>query len=191
MKFIVASLLASTLLLQAECTLQRTGDIQVDFKAYKTPLKIGVGGTFNKIVVKNDQKEASDIASLLEGVSLDIDTKSVNTKNGARDTKLVAFFFDKMSGVDIKAKVVALKGDNLSGHVTVNVSMNGISRDVPMAYIVKDKKFQATGVIDLADFNALSALSSINKACFDLHKGKTWQDVSLAFSFDLQKVCKR
>lgn len=191
MKLLLASLLASSLLLQAECIIKRDSDIKIDFKAFKTPLKIGVGGTFNSVNVKRDITEGSDISSLVKDAELEIDTKSVNSNNGARDAKLVAFFFDKMVSTTIKAKIMSTSGDLLNGHVVLNVSMNGVSRDVPMSYIVKDKKFIASGTIDLADFNALDALSSINKACFDLHKGKTWQDVSLSFSFDLSKVCKR
>lgn len=191
MKLLLVSLLASSLLLQAECTIKRSSDIKIDFTAYKTPLKIGVGGTFNSVNVKKDIVEGSDIASLVKDAALEIDTKSVNSNNGTRDAKLVSFFFDKMVSTTIKAKVISTSGDDLNGHVVVNVSMNGVNREVPMSYIVKDKKFVASGVIDLADFNALDALSSINKACFDLHKGKTWQDVSLSFSFDLTKVCKR
>jgi len=55
---------------------------------------------------------------------------------------------------------------------------------------VEGDTFAAKGYIDLADFKALGALSSINKACYDLHQGKTWQDVAVAFKFDLKRTCK-
>ena len=60
--------------------------------------------------------------------------------------------------------------------------MNGTTKTVPMKYHYENGKFDATGVIDLVDFAAGEALSSINKACFDLHKGKTWSDVTIGFS---------
>jgi hypothetical protein len=47
------------------------------------------------------------------------------------------------------------------------------------------KKFTVEGVINLEDFGAQAAVESINKACFDLHKGadgvsKTWSEVAIS-----------
>jgi len=51
------------------------------------------------------------------------------------------------------------------------------------------KELEAEGYIDLADFKMLPSLKSINKACYDLHKGKTWQDVKIEIELELKKVC--
>jgi hypothetical protein len=64
--------------------------------------------------------------------------------------------------------------------------MNGITKSVPMKYSFANGIFSAKGTIDIFDFSASKALSSINKACFDLHKGKTWNDVSIAFSTKIE-----
>jgi hypothetical protein len=48
--------------------------------------------------------------------------------------------------------------------------------------------FSATGVIDILDFSAGDALSSINKACSDLHEGKTWSDVTIGFTTKIEAV---
>jgi len=68
------------------------------------------------------------------------------------------------------------------GMVDVNITMNKKSLLVPMKYDYNKENFTATGTIDLFDFSANDALSSINKSCFDLHKGKTWNDVTIGFS---------
>jgi hypothetical protein len=59
--------------------------------------------------------------------------------------------------------------------------MNGKTLLIPMKYRYIKGDFQAIGTIDLFDFEGNSALASINKSCFDLHKGKTWSDVNIAF----------
>jgi len=69
--------------------------------------------------------------------------------------------------------------------------MNGVTKTVPLKYSFSNGIFDANGVIDILDFSASKALSSINKACFALHKGKTWSDVSIGFSTKIDtKLCK-
>jgi hypothetical protein len=51
-----------------------------------------------------------------------------------------------------------------------------------MAYHYENGLFSAKGTIDHMDFTAGNPLASINKSCFDLHKGKTWSDVSIGFA---------
>ena len=58
-----------------------------------------------------------------------------------------------------------------------------------MAYTYENGLFKAAGVIDLGDFGALNALTSINRACYDLHAGKTWQDVDIAFALKVEEQC--
>ena len=83
----------------------------------------------------------------------------------------------------ITAKITKVEGNVL--HVAI--SMNGKTLDVPMKYEVEDDEVEAEGVIDLADFEMLPALHAINKACYDLHQGKTWQDVELEFELKYKK----
>jgi hypothetical protein len=60
--------------------------------------------------------------------------------------------------------------------------MNGKTLIIPMQYIYDKGQFNATGTIDLIEFTAGKSLANINKACYDLHKGKTWSDVTIGFS---------
>jgi hypothetical protein len=169
------------------CTLAQDGAVKVNFTAYKTASKIGVSGSFEKVTYNSKAKSGKNFREIFVGSSVNIETRSVNTKNSARDNKLVKFFFEKMIGKNITAKILdykpnkRFKGKPKTGLFIVEVTMNGISKIVPMNYIFNKGDMRANGVIDIFDFNANKALSSINRACFDLHKGKTWNDVAIEF----------
>ena len=42
--------------------------------------------------------------------------------------------------------------------------------------------FLAASLSNAADFGMIPSLKAINKACYDLHQGKTWQDVDTYFN---------
>jgi hypothetical protein len=192
---VVAAVLLSSSLFGA-CEYGQNGDIIVGFQAYKTPLKIGVGGEFNSISYVNNTKTAKDLPTLLKGSTVNINTSSVDSANPARDKKLVDFFFNTMSQKGILAKITDVKVDKgdtdakATGVVLVDIKMNNVSHPAEMKFIYEKGVFQADGVIDLGDYKALGALSSINKACYDLHKGKTWSDVSISFNMNIQADCQ-
>jgi polyisoprenoid-binding protein YceI len=174
------------------CVLAQKGNVTVAWTAYKTASKIGVSGTFDKVDYKAVAKDGKNFREILVGSSVNIDTSSVNSKNTGRDVKLVKFFFKQMDSNTMNAKITDIKADKKlkdkarTGVVTLDVTMNGITKSVPMKYSFANGIFSAKGTIDIFDFSASKALSSINKACFDLHKGKTWNDVSIAFSTNIE-----
>ena len=178
----MAALAAGTLWAQ-ECT-WRVKDVEVKWKAFKTPAHIGVDGTFGNIKLSAMPDKTQK--GLLEGAKVIIDTSSVDTENAGRDAKLVKSFF-RVQGVDrIEAVVTDVRDDS----VDVNVTMNGISRIVPMKSERDDEKIEAEGRIDLADFDMLPSLQAINKACYDKHAGKTWPEVELKFELETYMKCK-
>ena len=77
------------------------------------------------------------------------------------------------------------KGKAKTGTFMTEVTMNGMHQTVPMTFHYEKGVLQAEGVIDLFDFSANKALSAINKACYDLHEGKTWNDVVIGFSTNI------
>ncbi len=168
------------------CVLTQPNSISVDWKAYKSLGKIGVGGKFTDVAYTPTALEGKNFASLLVGSKVSINTTKIDTGNPARDETLVKFFFGKMSGAieatikDIKADK-RVKGKPRTGSLEVMIEMNKKSLIIPMKYNYDNEKFKAKGVIDLFDFGAKDALSSINKSCYDLHKGKTWSDVTIGF----------
>jgi len=162
----------------------KDNNIEVNWKAFKTPIKVGVNGAFNKIEFTSKIKKANDIKDLLLNSNVKIYTYSVNSNNKDRDGKLVNSFFKILNNKKIYAKITDVKDKIL----IIELNMNGIVKKVPMNYNYKDGKVVAKGVIDLFDFKASKALQSINKACYDLHKGKTWNDIVIGFKLNIN--CK-
>ena len=193
--FIIIALVSSSVASQKSgCVLAQKGKVTVAWKAYKTPLKKGVSGVFNSVKYLGVSKEGKNFREILVGSSVSIDTSSVNSKNEGRDAKLIKFFFKKMANQVIEAKIIDIKADKKlkgkprTGLITLNITMNGITKVVPMKYNFSKGVFSANGVIDILDFSALNALSSINKACYELHDGKTWSDVNIAFSTHIEAI---
>lgn len=170
-KVLLVFLMASAVVLAYEPT-----KATVKFTAFKTPSKAGVSGGFDAIELSG-KKEANSIPKMLEGLKADIKTGSVNSGHKERDETLVNAFFSVQSNAFIEAQIISVKESTL----IVKITMNRQSKEVPMQYQVNDNTIRANGYIDLADFDMLPSLQAINKACYDLHEGKTWQDVAIEF----------
>jgi len=192
MKKIALSLIFAFAMAQANCSFSQPSAVDVTWKAFKTPLKKGVGGHFKQLNYHSSVKSAKSLNTLLAGSTVKIDVSSVDSKNPGRDVKLLNSFFKQMAGPDIKARIISLKRDKDArkrGIVTISVTMNGVTKEVPMHYSFSNGELSANGVIDLADFNATKALQSINKACYALHQGKTWSDVNIGFTMKIAASC--
>ena len=196
MKKVFISVVSAVLLttsLSADCVFKQKGNVEVDFKAYKTPLKIGVGGKFDSVKYISELKSAPDLKMLLVDSKVNIEPSSVNSANAARDKKLVDFFFNTMKQKEISAKIIDIKIDNnskpLSGVLNVDIKMNGVSHDAQLKFTYDKGVLRADGFIDLADYSALASLASINKACYELHQGKTWSDVAIGFTMNIHSTC--
>ena len=183
MKRIIFLFLTMTAVLFAGQCRYEAKQLEVEWKAYKTPLKIGVGGTFDKVAIEATDKSSEK--SYLETSTVTISTASIDSKNSGRDAKLVKYFFAVQNVKEIKAKVVSVERKLIK----VDITMNGVTKTIPMELDYDDDEIEAEGHIDLADFNMLPSLSSITKACYDLHKGKTWQDVEIKFELKTRKYC--
>jgi len=175
------------------CVLVQSGDLNVTWKAYKTLAKLGVAGAFTGVNYTPHQKEGKNFRELLVGAKVRIDLSKIDTHNAGRDKTLVEQFFAKLQGKTIEGEIVDIQADPSKdgkrlyhGQVDVNITMNNKTLRIPMRYNYARERFDATGTIDLFDFTAHEALKSINHACFDLHKGKTWNDVTIGFSTEIK-----
>ncbi len=191
---IVSSVNASE---KSGCELAQVGAVEVSWTGYKTNEKIGVGGVFDSVAYTPVAKSGENFRSILVGSSVVIDTTTVNSKDKGRDEKLAKFFFGMMSDKNINAKIVDIQADKKvkdaprTGVVSVEVEMNGVKKVVPMKYSFSNDVFEAKGSIDVLDFSASKALSSINQSCFDLHKGKTWSEAGIGFKTKIEAIlCK-
>ncbi|MCK5854135.1 MAG: YceI family protein [Sulfurovaceae bacterium] len=170
------------------CLLEQAGDVNVTWKAYKTLSKLGVQGVFTDVKYTPNKKSAANFKELFIGSKISIDVSKIDTKHKARDKTLVAMFFNQLKGGKIEGEIKSIEADkskngkrSYTGVLEVSLKMNGRTLLIPMKYQYKKGDFQAIGTIDIFDFDGNDALRSINKSCFDLHKGKTWSDVNIGF----------
>ncbi len=191
-KILLSLLLSLTISFAAESFKLNPEKVQVNWEAYKTLAKLGVKGTFNTVKLSTPT-EARELSQVLNGVSVTIDTTSVNTQNPGRDETLKNMFFGKLSQQSIEAKIVktTLSAENAhNGTIDVLIAMNGQELTIPMAFSLENSVINAKGTIDLFDFKAGDALASINKSCYDLHQGKTWNDVGISFTLHVEGASK-
>lgn len=178
MKFLVAGLLFSSMTF-ANCYQVDTANTKIEWTAYKTAKKAGVGGEFKKFEIKTT-KDKGAIKDLLKGARFTIDVNSVHTKDASRDMKIERFFFK-----DMKVSGVVNKIDN--NYLYVDMTLAGKTVKVPMKYDIEDGELEAEAVIDVLDFALGKNLAALNKACYALHEGKTWSDVKIEIESDFKK----
>jgi hypothetical protein len=194
MIILMSSIHAELVAPKTGCILAQEGAVTVHWKAYKTPAKLGVGGIFDDVTYRPAKKEGKNFKEILVGAVVQIDTNSVNSKNEGRDAKLVYSFFKMMNGESLTAKIIDMTSNKRvskkprTGTITLEVTMNSVTKQVPLIYSYNKGVMKAKGVIDIFDFSASTALSSLNKACFDKHQGKTWSDVDVGFEMHIKAI---
>ncbi|MEP2239252.1 MAG: YceI family protein [Maribacter sp.] len=154
---------------------------KVSFTAYKTTDKVPVGGMFKKINFTKTNSGATAMEAL-NGTEFSIPVSSLftNDPTGTRDPKLLEFFFGALKDTELISGVFKADGDKSS----IDVTLNGETQNIPLAYEMNGDKITFTGTMDLANWNAMDAVASINKACEILHTGKdgvskTWSEVAV------------
>lgn len=164
---------------------------EFSWTAFKTTAKKPVGGTFNEMKISGIEK-SDDPKKLIESLSFDMVTSSVETKDETRNKKIAEFFFGTNNTSNITGKVKSLGDD---GKATLTINMNAMDVDVIGDYTLEDGKFTFKSTIDVAAWNSLPGLELLNEKCNDLHSGedgvsKTWQEVELSFSTILSSDCE-
>jgi hypothetical protein len=159
----------------------------VKWTAYKTSAKKGVGGEFK--VLNFDKKTGASVEDALNNLSFSIPVSELFTNDVGRDAKIKMFFFGKMLDTELLKGTIKYSAPNYVAELT----MNGVTKDLPLEVTVsKERHVTMDGTINLADWNALEALASLNQICYELHKGedgisKTWEDVAINVSTYLHK----
>ena len=167
---------------------------QVRWTAFKTSDKVAVGGQFDQVNVTAGDK-STKITEVIETIVFNIPTASTNTADEDRDSKIVQSFFGAMNATDIiLGQVKNAEGDNTSGTCTFYLTLNNIEKETTLNYVVEDATIKLTGEIDLVNWSAENAVSSLNEVCGALHTGadgltKTWSVVELAIETTLKKEC--
>ncbi|CAG0904111.1 unnamed protein product, partial [Cyprideis torosa] len=151
---------------------QETDGVELDsiglrFTAFKTPDKVGVDGTFNKVDL--NARPGNDIVTILNGASFSIDTKGVNTGDAGRDEKLNRYFFGQLNSDMIHGTFNSVSDEGIE--LTLNLNEKEKTYTIPA--VINDDSIQFNFTINVVeDFAASNALAAINNACSALHQGK-------------------
>ena len=164
---------------------------------YKTTAKIPVKGTFDSIIVAVKEGSSSNsIKAAIQNLEFSIPVNSVNSNNPDRDYKLLNRFFGSMDKTaNLTGFVSKLDGNDQNGSIEISINMNGMSQIMTASYAVTDNKFDVVGSLDLLNWKAANAVSSLNDVCKVLHTGedgisKTWNQVGISFSIAFSEDCK-
>lgn len=155
-------------------------DNEINFIAYKTTDKVPVGGQFKKVDITQGG-EGNSIKEAIHNAEFSIPVSSLFTQNASRDYKIKKFFFGFMDKTKLLSGKLVLENDSIG---YANIKMNGITEKVSFLYRIKANTFSMNATMDVANWNALDAINSINTVCKELHKGadgvsKTWSEVAL------------
>tara|TARA_R110002050_G_scaffold300276_1_gene468452 strand:+ start:22155 stop:22784 length:630 start_codon:yes stop_codon:yes gene_type:complete len=161
----------------------------VKWIAYKTTDKKPVGGEFK--ILKFENKTGATPQEALNNLKFSIPVSGLftNDATNTRDAKIKTSFFGAMLDTDLLTGTIKVNNNVYSASIT----MNGVTHDLPLEVtIIEGRRVTMTGTMNLKDWNALDALESLNKVCFDLHKGldgvsKTWDDVAIEVNTFLRK----
>lgn len=153
---------------------------KINWTAYKTTAKVPVNGQFAEVIIENVKKDSTALGAL-NGLKFKIPVSSLITNDTIRDKKLKEYFFGVMKNSSVITGTVHINKENVS---TVDLTLNGITRELPVAYMVTDNKVTIIGNMELDNWQAKVALEALNVVCKDLHTGedgisKTWSDVKI------------
>lgn len=174
------------------CVLVQSGDMNVSWNAYKTLDNTEVKGAFTSVNYVPEAKEGKNFRELLVGSTVKIDTSKLNTDNSEIDDTLVSTCLKKLKASAIKADIISMKADKhiegkpYQGKLDMNITINEKTLVIPMQYVYENERFIAKGSIDFFDFSGKESLANMNKDCYDINKGKTWDDVGIEFATQIK-----
>ncbi|QTV05950.1 YceI family protein [Faecalibacter bovis] len=156
----------------------------VKWTGFKTTEKLAVSGTFEAVQV-TDTKEGTTPEQVLQGAKVRVAVSSINSGAEDRDGKLKMILFGTMANTSYINGVINFKG----GKTFITFTLNNVSKEYEVASKFENNVFTINTTLDLANFNANSAVEALNTACADLHKGadgitKTWSEVEIEGSIE-------
>lgn len=166
----------------------------LNWTAFKTTGRVGVGGQFDSVIV-NLPDTVYSLLEAIEKVSFSVVTSSVFTNNPDRDATLQKYFFGTlMDNGDIEGKVKIVEGDQEAGSGTVMITMNGVSRGIGFKYVIESDIITLIAKIDLDSFDGKDAVKTLNTECGELHAGedgvsKLWPDIEIEVKAAFKKEC--
>jgi hypothetical protein len=154
------------------------GDLGVKWTGFKTEKKAPVSGTFKDIklsIQKNDM-----LSKFLTSAKVEIQTVSFDSKNPFRDKNITSTLFSLATSKVIIGSVKSV--DEANKTLVLNVTMNEVTKEVAMAYDVKDGNIMAKGTIEILDFAMKSPFMAFANKCASFHGNKSFSDVTIEFT---------
>ncbi len=155
-------------------------DINIQWTGYKTNKKIPVKGIFKEVEIL-EITPALNPSEVIKNLKFRIPVKSIYSKDSIRDFKLTKFLFGTMKNTNTINGDISLNND---GKGYVDLSMNGLTKNIPVSYQVNGESIKIEANIDLNNWQAQSALTALNDVCSEKHKGDdgvsvTWSEVNI------------
>ncbi len=179
------TLIMAVVAANANVSMSQKGEVAIFFKAYKTPSKTPIDGQFEKVKFRPASSSAQTLGEIFVNSYIDIESKSAVVKTKEKENELLKYCFDTMTIHDIKAKITDMKPNKSTnskvrtGKFFVNISMNGVLRNIPMDYIFKNGTITINGVIDLHEFNAGLIHELVNQEFDRQHQERLSQKVEI------------
>lgn len=157
----------------------------VNWRAFKTPKKIGVDGRFSSVQIHTNV--GATIQDVVRGATFSVDVKSLTTGNPGRDDKILrSFFRSKEKILTISGKVTEVTASGTK----VIFTIGGKESIVLMNTEVVEDKIKLNGKVDVLSFGLSENLKAITDACRALHEGVTWPDVEIGLTAKFIHRCE-
>lgn len=176
----------------SSCTYSYKPDsLKIEWTAYKFTEKKGVKASFPVFELKAPES-APSVKDLFLQTSIVIDPQGLESGDAGRNANLKNAFFKKVIGSKIKGTIVSYD----PAISKIKIEMNGQTKMIAFRMNIDGQKYLAETDIDILDFKMKKPLESLNKVCYDLHKGpdgksKTWSQVSLSLSTEVLETCNK
>jgi len=160
---------------------------RVFWAGYKTDDKLKVIGQFNELKTDRTYQQFSSLEDLVNGINFSINSASSASGDEIRDLNLKEYFFQFFTeNFQINGSLAEMNNDS----ITATINIFGIAKNIALSYSIENEKLKMKGTFSLQEFGVFKAYNSIHKKCFDLHKGKTWDDVDVIIEVPILKDCK-
>ena len=165
------------------------GSSTFEWTAFKTNQKIGVSGTFNELTVNSE--ESNSEKSFIESLSFSMNTMTVESNNEERNGKIANLFFKTINTPEITGEIISIDGE---GNAKVAINMNSKTNEIEAKYTLVDGLFSLNATIDVALWDGLNGIKTLNDVCKDLHTGtdgvsKLWSEVDVKFVTKIKSTC--
>ena len=154
------------------------GDLGVKWTGFKTEKKVAVSGTFNEINL--DIKSSENLSEFLKSAKVKINSISLESKNEGRNKSMTSTLFSLATAKEIKGAI--LEVNETKKTLLLDLTMNEVTKIVPMTYEIIDGNITAKGTIEILDFNLKGSFLAFAKECAVYHENKSYSDVDIEFT---------